>query len=919
MDKLREDQDNKTETKGAANLDTRSTEKASAVLQPPPLSLAVDQKTEKGISPEVPEIQNGQLTTGANDDNSKTVQTKKAIEPSIDNPFQLSSDNTSSTLPEPLKKGTEKISGFSMDDVQVHYNSNKPAQLNAAAYAQGSDIHLAKGEEKHLPHEAWHVVQQKQGRVNPTIQKKNKVAINDDEALEKEADIYGAKAANAGSDETPNNSSASDPSILQTKPAEQTNAGPVQLRKEIKNPTAALTALRALTVKQFKEKLATDPDWSNGLAKKEKSEIDRINALIGKDEIAACENMRIILFSTVVNGTAEKRRNFRTYVKSVNNKWVKESGEVIKTPGLAEALLRGAAMWKLIAAFPDYILRNALTGNIFLSLYTGNLIEDLARYYVTARPIFQSKKDFSAYYDFRTVDNGNPIDFHAGALKDQIRSYHKFHKTTLERAQLNYGDTSKSKPLTLYIHAGIDWNGAFVRDPANDAMVKNSHTLVLLMEGLSSIKAAKSKIKPIATKYGQNKKIAQVMLAGHGDAQSMELTGEIKEGKDGSIEQTNESNWGGKRQDLNINNKKGKAFIDELIKHMESPEGNAADNGPHARIMFNACLTNSHDAAEAVRNGDIANTKEAIDKYIKEHPNLVEYTKKRAKELGNDKMETLGANASTYKGLGFMDPATGKLNYDTTNYTSDAASSVQGNKLDYIQSGREWTGLTRALIEELAKDKDAAIGAINTRLANAPANDKERFQQIGLKVVKAHFATKYQQASYLMEDVEKISTGKHNLTTSAIISWLDGDNFRAYYGDSATTKMYNGFKNTQKLKWLKPLIVFHQAWSAYAAKSTETVNYIGQQPCSYSSKAVDIAFLEGKGLLNSMLDGGGSQNGKIVLAVLALKSIPGHAKATAYLKGLLGADKKFPGGLDMATKVAGIDTVANLEALVAGP
>jgi len=45
-----------------------------------------------------------------------------------------------------------------------------PAQLNALAYAQGSDIHVAPGQEKHLPHEAWHVVQQSKGRVKPTMQ-----------------------------------------------------------------------------------------------------------------------------------------------------------------------------------------------------------------------------------------------------------------------------------------------------------------------------------------------------------------------------------------------------------------------------------------------------------------------------------------------------------------------------------------------------------------------------------------------------------------------------------------------------------------------------------------------------------------------------------------------------------------------------
>jgi Regulator of G protein signaling domain/Domain of unknown function (DUF4157) len=97
-------------------------------------------------------------------------------------------------LPDNLKVGIENLSGIAMDDVRVHYNSSQPSQLQALAYTQGTDIHVAPGQETHLPHEAWHVVQQAQGRVKPTIQAKG-VGINDDESLEKEADVMGTKAA----------------------------------------------------------------------------------------------------------------------------------------------------------------------------------------------------------------------------------------------------------------------------------------------------------------------------------------------------------------------------------------------------------------------------------------------------------------------------------------------------------------------------------------------------------------------------------------------------------------------------------------------------------------------------------------------------------------------------------------------------
>ena len=97
-------------------------------------------------------------------------------------------------LPDNLKSGLESLSGMSLDNVSVHYNSALPARINALAYAQGSSIHVAPGQERHLPHEAWHVVQQAQGRVQQTMQLQCGVPINDEDGLEDEADMMGARA-----------------------------------------------------------------------------------------------------------------------------------------------------------------------------------------------------------------------------------------------------------------------------------------------------------------------------------------------------------------------------------------------------------------------------------------------------------------------------------------------------------------------------------------------------------------------------------------------------------------------------------------------------------------------------------------------------------------------------------------------------
>lgn len=119
------------------------------------------------------------------EDDAEGVQMKS------DTVCQQKPNNTG--LPDNLKAGVESLSGFSMDDVKVHYNSSQPATVQALAYTQGTDIHVAPGQERHLPHEAWHVAQQLAGRVEPTTEVGG-MPVNDNIDLEHEADVMGVRA-----------------------------------------------------------------------------------------------------------------------------------------------------------------------------------------------------------------------------------------------------------------------------------------------------------------------------------------------------------------------------------------------------------------------------------------------------------------------------------------------------------------------------------------------------------------------------------------------------------------------------------------------------------------------------------------------------------------------------------------------------
>lgn len=100
-------------------------------------------------------------------------------------------------LPADVQAGIHALTGDDLSGVRVQYGSRVPARYQAHAVTQGNAIHVAPGQERHVAHEAWHAVQQRQGRVRPTLELGG-TPVNDDPALEHEADVMGARAASVG-------------------------------------------------------------------------------------------------------------------------------------------------------------------------------------------------------------------------------------------------------------------------------------------------------------------------------------------------------------------------------------------------------------------------------------------------------------------------------------------------------------------------------------------------------------------------------------------------------------------------------------------------------------------------------------------------------------------------------------------------
>lgn len=111
-------------------------------------------------------------------------------------------------MPADVQEKMERHFGYDFSTVRIRQDS-QAARTGARAFAQGPNLHFAPGAyaprsvsgQQLLGHELAHVVQQAQGRVRVPAQAKSDAGINDDPALEREADEMGAEAARANQGE----------------------------------------------------------------------------------------------------------------------------------------------------------------------------------------------------------------------------------------------------------------------------------------------------------------------------------------------------------------------------------------------------------------------------------------------------------------------------------------------------------------------------------------------------------------------------------------------------------------------------------------------------------------------------------------------------------------------------------------------
>ena len=146
-------------------------------------------------------IQRQEMPEEEEEEGNQPAQTKRASSVLLTEQ-RTSNEGAPTKLPEDVKKKMEASFQADFSEVNIYPESQSAKDVGALAYTQGENVHFSPGQFKPdtnsgqelIGHEITHVVQQRQGRVQPTSEVAG-MPLNDNNGLESEADSLGKKAA----------------------------------------------------------------------------------------------------------------------------------------------------------------------------------------------------------------------------------------------------------------------------------------------------------------------------------------------------------------------------------------------------------------------------------------------------------------------------------------------------------------------------------------------------------------------------------------------------------------------------------------------------------------------------------------------------------------------------------------------------
>ena len=775
-------------------------------------------------------------------------------------------------LPDRLKAGIENLSGLSMDDVKVHYHSSKPAKLQALAYTQGTDIHVGPGQERHLPHEGWHVVQQKQGQVRANAQAG--VAINDDTGLEYEADVMGAQSAREGrlgrAGVGPEVGTAEHRNDLveglgkkPTTGATNVRNSPIQMVRKDSNE------LLDLTVAEFdKHRKAEQMDWA-----KEVDDDDDRKVIWNVIDWGLSGLASIKLFDIIFAYFDEPKNllYMKYYCQALNGELNgKPTVKLKKLNDLDDIKVQGKTVAKLNQVLGGELVKAVITPKYFyvLSKFQTIFQNFLDYYQEKPQPVLQAPngKDILSFIQLVGVEKAKISDYR-NDLPD-IRNYHKFPRASLDKLKGDKG--KKNNPLTLVLQSLYDHNGAFIRYTEVNKVIQNTKISVYLIEGpnvewLRDLGA--DGFNKLAQDHGMGGKITQVMFAGHGNSTFMGVGGERAKTEQKStgeyrvVAERPVPLYFGK-EDFDIF---WTDFFEALFKNM------AMQGGFEPKVLLRACLTASNEVnteklkaimkKKNIIDADDPTTVENQDKirgairnYIQEHGSLATVLTGKA----GGRAEILGAQASiTAEDTGAIKD-TGELDI-----VAVGDPKVAAPKIEYVREGKEPVGALKAVIETWAENPKDCFNNMRERRKDPVSTDAEFIIRLLYETILGNYTNDILKANGFVRTAGVI-TGVARGGPECRPARLKDDpmvqgHYKAFY-PSLFGQLTNKFA----------LLVIYEDWMRHdAAKRADFVELLGDKAFDRDKVKNYLDFTMLDPHVNPILGlRGVSDRGKIILALI---------------------------------------------------
>lgn len=654
---------------------------------------------------------------------------------------------------------------------------------------------------------------------------------------------------------------------------------------------------------------ATEPGRPSGTPAMAADDVEKLRRLLEfarrrengrRPIVAGCGDMTVGSL-LAANLDDRKRELLARYCAAVARTRV--TVELEKVADVATGLQYGEALEKLEAT-PGPGVSHAIFDqtegrDTFGRLLRSGFLDDFINYCTVCHPLLEAPhSEIDSYLALRR-EGADPVDYHS--TLPRIRNYHRFERAALDALVRNFAHTRKDKPLFLILHSNFDHNGAFHRDPNLTAVIRDSRHLTLMIEGKETLAEIQGELRPLAQAYGEGDRIQQVMFAGHGNSNVIQMAGRmdtdaLNRGEAADDAEINQSLTSGPGQTAETD-----ALMRELLANMA--------NDPNARIVLNGCLTASN-SVDAPLDPDPDAAARQVSAAINAEPSLQTYLQQAAARAGSP-VSVRGANAS-FGQVGLQDAA-GNLDIVAA---GGADPQLTASKLDYIRGGTEPQGALRAVLEVWAADRLAtprttsAIDAVRTRLrteAASPAWDP--------RIIR----TLYEIVSASPDDAELIrrlgvcagDLGELKFEQNCRVSKLNSvpaAQAPAIYTGLTATSFWGSRPRI-------PLVVLQQWMLVDDAKRADFLAKLGTDfTCNTARRYVDFGVI-GAALpaLLPVAHAATPSRGELKLALLGVTGDAVDATSRAFLRAVIGAASEFPAALDIDGLLGGGYQQADVE------